>query len=90
MVTRGETWRRFFESKGWIADEVVSGGENDTLEISIRGRGDSEDRVEARCESALILHDGDILCHESRTGTIFFQWDDIIRVKLVDKKKSWL
>ncbi len=89
-MTRGETWKRFFESKGWIADDVISGGDNETLEISIRGRDSSDDRADTVCESALILHDGDILCHESRSGTVFFQWDDVVRVKLVDKKKSWL
>jgi hypothetical protein len=89
-MTRGENWKRFFESKGWIKDDVICCGENESLQISIRGVGGSDDRVDSVCESALILQDGNILCHESRNGTVFFQWDDIVRVKMVDKKKGWL
>jgi hypothetical protein len=90
MMTRGEKWKEFFASKGWIKDDVICGGESEVLRISIRGGRDPDDRVDSVCDSALILHGGDILCHESRNGTIFFQWDDIVRVKLEDKKKGWL
>lgn len=89
-MTRGENWKAFFESKGWIKDDVISGGENDTLKISIRCAGESEDRGDSVCETALVVNEGEILCHESRSGTIFFQWEDIVRVKLEEKKRSWL
>jgi len=90
-MTRGENWKRFFTSRGWIADNVICGREDETLRISIRGGRDSEDRIDSVCDSALILDDGDILCHETRSGTVFFQWDDILSVKLEDgKKKRWL
>jgi hypothetical protein len=91
-MTRGENWKRFFTSKGWITDDVISAGEGETLKICIRQAGHTEDKDDCICESALIMEEDGVLCHESRTGTVFFQWDDIVRVKLEDdkKKKGWL
>jgi hypothetical protein len=47
---------------------------------------------EAAIDSALILSEFDILCFETRTGTVFFQWDDIlqVRVEIESKKRGWL
>jgi hypothetical protein len=91
-VTKGEKWKRFFEHKGWIADDVISGGKGRKLIISICQGGTSGDRKDEKIESALILKDLDILCYETRTGTVFFQWDDITQVKLEveGKKRGWL
>lgn len=91
-MTKGEKWKAFFEHKGWIADDVISGGDGEKIIISICQGSLTINQKEAAIESALILKDLDILCYETRTGTVFFQWDDIVQVKLeVDgKKRGWL
>jgi hypothetical protein len=91
-MTKGESWKRFFEHKGWIADDVISAGQGEKLIISICQGGMTVERGETLIDSALILKDFDLLCHETRTGTIFFHWDDIVQVKLEveAKKRGWL
>jgi len=91
-MTKGECWKCFFEHKGWIANDVISGGQGEKLTISIRHGGMATERENAVIDSALILKDFDLLCHETGTGTVFFHWDDIVQVKLeVDaKKRGWL
>jgi hypothetical protein len=91
-MTRGEIWKQFLANKGLIKDDVISAGEGMSLKIYIRQAGRSEDANDSVCESALIMEEDDVLCHETRTGTVFFQWDDIMRVKLEEdkKKRSWL
>ena len=34
-MTRGEKWKRFFEEKSWIKNDVISGGEDGSLQIVI-------------------------------------------------------
>lgn len=91
-MTKGEKWKKFFSDKGWLKDDVISAGDNDTLKISIRRGNSLDDQRAEPIESALMLEDYDILCYETRNGTVFFQWDDIMQVKLEEdkKKRKWL
>lgn len=91
-MAKGEKWKRFFEHKGWINNDVISGGEGEKLAIAIRQDGVDRGMKEAAIDSALILGEFDILCFETRTGTVFFQWDDIlqVRVEIESKKRGWL
>jgi hypothetical protein len=91
-MTKGEKWKRFFEHKGWIANDVISAGEGERLIICVCHSEVGGSSKESMIDSALILPEFDILCYETRTGTVFFQWDDILQVKLeVDgKKRGWL
>jgi hypothetical protein len=91
-MTKGERWKSFFEHKGWIKNDVISGGEGEKLNISICPCRSAPDSMEAMIDSALILKDFDLLCHETRTGTVYFQWDDIVQVKveIEAKKRGWL
>lgn len=91
-MTKGEKWKRFFEHKGWITNDVISGGDGEKLAISICQVGVEGGTKEAAIDSALILDEFDILCYETRTGTVFFQWDDILRVRveIESKKRGWL
>lgn len=91
-MTRGEKWKKFLADKGWLVNDVISGGENETLKISICESGFAEGRKPTVVDSALVMKDYDILCYESPSGTVFFQWDDIMQIKLeIDKKKrGWL
>jgi len=90
-MTKGEKWKRFFEHRGWINDDVISGKKGEKVIISVCPGG-GPDRKTETIDSALILKDFDILCYETRTGTVFFQWDDITQVKLEEagKKRGWL
>lgn len=91
-MTKGEKWKKFFEAKGWLKDDVITAGDNERLKISIRRGNAPDDQRGEPIESALILKDYDILCYETRNGTVFFQWDDILQVKLEEdtKKRKWL
>jgi hypothetical protein len=91
-MTKGETWRSFLEHKGWIVNDVITGGEAGKVLISVRPGRETGTTDDVAIGPALILREFDILCYETRTGTVFFQWDDITQVKLeVDKKKrGWL
>jgi hypothetical protein len=91
-MTKGEKWKNFFEHKGWIVDDVLKGGEGEKLVISIRCGAEAGSTRDTAIDSALLLKELDILCHETRTGTVFFQWDDILSVKLEieGKKRGWL
>ena len=90
-MTRGEKWIRLFTDKGWLVDDVISGGEKEKLKISIRSC-EGEGRKATVIDSALVMKDYDILCYESSGGTVFFQWDDIVQVRLEEDsgKKGWL
>jgi hypothetical protein len=89
---RGERWKKFFNDRGWIKNDVISGGEGEVLKIAIRESAVSEGRKPVIIESALILDDYDILCYESPSGSVFFQWNDILQVKLETEKqkRGWL
>jgi hypothetical protein len=91
-MTKGEKWKRFFEHKGWITDDVISAGEKEKLVICVCSSEATGNSKESMINSAMILPEFDILCYETRTGTVFFQWDDIRQVRLeVDaKKRGWL
>ena len=91
-MTRGEKWMKLFSDKGWLKNDVISGSEGDRLKITVRIGGDSSGVKTTTIESALILKDCDILCFELPSGTVYFQWDDIISVKqeFDKKKKGWL
>jgi len=91
-MTKGERWKQFFETRGWVKNDVISGSENETLKITLKSATGTSDKDEATCDRALITPIEGILCHETRTGTVFFQWDDIIMVKVDDatRKKGWL
>jgi hypothetical protein len=91
-MTKGEMWRCFLERKGWIVNDVITGGEAGTVLVSIKQSREAGGTDDAAIGPTLILQEFDILCYETRTGTVFFQWDDITQVKLeVDKKKrGWL
>ncbi|MFH2036404.1 MAG: hypothetical protein ABIJ45_08375 [Candidatus Zixiibacteriota bacterium] len=91
-LQRGEKWLRFFSEKGWLKNDVLSGGESDKLKITVRIGGDSSGIKSTTIESALYQKDLDILCYETPGGTVYFQWDDIITVQQVidNKKKGWL
>ncbi len=91
-MTRGEKWKNFFESMGWINDDVISAGKEGELKISIRKCEGNDSSKSNTINTALIHSDFDILCHETPSGTVFFQWDDILQVKLEvsNKKKGWL
>ena len=91
-MTKGEIWKRFFENKGWLKNDVIAGDEKEILRISLSCTNASGSPEDITCETALILKEEGILCHETKTGTVFFQWDDIIQVKVDDRdrKKSWL
>ena len=43
-------------------------------------------------DSALVMNELDLLCFEDKSGTVFFDWEDIIQVKLVPagSHKGWL
>jgi len=90
-MTSGEKWKRFVEAKGWIKDGVITAGEEGGLCIGydacVGSSGGS-----ASCTTALYMEEFDILCCESPSGTIFFQWDSITFIKLepAGQKKKWL
>jgi hypothetical protein len=91
-MTRGENWKNFFKSMGWINDDVISAGNEGMLIISIRKCEGYDSGKSDTINTALIHQEFDILCHETPSGTVFFQWDDILQVKLEvsKKKKGWL
>ncbi len=90
--TKGEKWRHLFEAKGWLNADVVRAREGDKLDITIRGCCGSPDRSSVTIDSALIMPELDMLCYEDTKGTVFFDWEDIIQVRLAPaaKKKGWL
>lgn len=91
-MTKGEKWKEFISGMGWIADDVISGRDSGTLKIFIKTNGDPDSRKSMPIEAAMIHKEYDILCYETPSGTVFFQWDDILQIKLeIDKKKrGWL
>ncbi len=91
-MTKGEKWRRLFETKGWLNDDVIRGQGEDRLEITIRGCCGSPERNSVTIDSALIEAELDMLCFEDSKGTVFFDWEDIIQVRLAPaaKEKGWL
>jgi len=91
-MTKGDRWRELFQSKGWIKDDVVTGGEDFKISMVIAGCCDSPDRCYKRIDSAMLLPGLDILCYEEPKGTVFFQWDDLVQVRLEPSsgKKGWL
>jgi hypothetical protein len=91
-MSKGERWVKFFTDKGWLKNNVIAAGEGEELQIFINMGDLSTDRRNKAIDSAMILEGGDILCYEGPSGSVFFQWDDIIQVK-VEKaggKKGWL
>jgi hypothetical protein len=91
-MTKGEKWKNFFEHKGWIVNDVITAGEGEKLVIFVRQGGEAGVSKDTGIDSALLLREFDILCYETRTGTVFFQWDDITHVKLdvESRKRGWL
>jgi len=91
-MTKGEKWKRLFETKGWINENVVRGNEKFSLNIIIAGSCDSPDRGSVCTDSALIMPELDLLCFEDRQGSVFFDWEDILQVRMVpaSKRKGWL
>lgn len=91
-MSKADTWKHFFEQKGWIDNDVISGGEGEKLVFCVCNSSAPGGFTESMTEKALVLPGFDILCCETRTGSVFFQWEDIVMVRLeVDhKKKGWL
>jgi hypothetical protein len=91
-MANGDIWRKFFEKRGWIKKDVIAGSGDEVLSISLRCSGAPGNADDYACETALILPDEGLLCHETKTGTVFFQWEDIVTVRVDDKnrRKSWL
>jgi hypothetical protein len=78
-MTKGECWKRFFEHKGWITDDVISAGKGEKLVISICQSSMTVESGETVVDSALILKDFDLLCmkrvpeQSSSIGTTSFK-----------------
>jgi len=91
-MTRGERWKRFIVNRGWLNGDIVEGKENQILKISICCGSSPTDGRLATFERAMVLEDEDILCYESGTGEVFFQWEDIVQIKIEEprKKRGWL
>ncbi|MBU8934150.1 MAG: hypothetical protein KOO62_09095 [candidate division Zixibacteria bacterium] len=91
-MTKGEKWRKLFESKGWLNENVIRGQDNDSLDITIRGCCGSPERNTVTIDSALIMPELDMLCYEDGKGTVYFNWEDIVQVRQMpaSKKKGWL
>jgi len=91
-MTRGEKWKQFFAEKGWIKNGIVEGSDSEKIILAVQTAGDAFGRKCAVVEKALVLEDQDILCYECSSGTVYFQWDDIVQVRQEPKaaKKGWL
>lgn len=91
-MTREEKWRKLFESRGWIHDDIVRCGDDGTLKITIVAGHGSPEHHSVTTESAMILPESEMLCCEDKKGTLFFHWEDIVAVRLepAAKSKGWL
>jgi len=91
-MTRAERWKRFVTGRGWLNDGIIAGTGGDKLILAVRTPGEGYGAKCAMVEKALVLEDEDILCYECASGTIFFQWDDILQIRHepVKTKKGWL
>ena len=90
--SKAEKWKRLFESKGWLVNDVVAGREGHKLRITIAGCCDSPERSSMTVDTALVIPELDLLCFDDAGGTVFFDWEDIVQVRLVPprKRKGWL
>ena len=92
-MTKGEKWQKLFNDKGWIQNDVISGGENEELKIFINFGDVSVDGKNRFIDSAMIMDDNDMLCYEGPAGTSFFLWYDIVLVLVEEagrkKKRLW-
>jgi len=91
-MSKGERWKKFVHGQSWVQNNIVTAGEDKEITIFITLGDITSDRKSTSIDSAMIMDDGDILCYEGPNGTAFFQWDDIIQIKVdqVNKKKGWL
>ena len=91
-MTKEAKWRRLFESKGWINDDVIRCKDEGKLRITIAGCGSSPEHHSVITDSAMVLPELDMLCYEDKRGTVFFLWEDIVQVRLEPsaKSKGWL
>ena len=91
-MTKGEVWKRFFEGKGWLADDVVRGNEGESIKITIGSSCSSHESGTTTFDAVLVLKDYDVLCAELPSGSVFFQWGDIVHVMVGEakgKKGGW-
>lgn len=91
-MDKGKNWKEFFTTQGWINNNVIAAGENEEMQIYINMGDVSAINKSNAIDSALIMDKGNILCYEGPKGSVYFQWDDIIQVRVdkVKEKKSWL
>ncbi len=91
-MNREEKWEKFLKEKGWLANDIISGSENEVIRISIRKGFDLDKGKMLVFDTVMVLGDSGILCAEHPQGSIFFQWDDIIQIMVENEKskKGWL
>ena len=86
-MTKGQSWKRFLEEKGWLVNDVIKGLEDEKLSICLH-KGSGGDGSTIVIDSALVMNEHDILCYEKPTGTVFFHWDDIMQISVEYGKKK--
>jgi hypothetical protein len=91
-MSKGDKWKRLFINKGWLKDDVINGGEGETLRIAIPKPDGRVVGELITIDSALHMPDEDVLCYEDGPSSVIFQWDDIVQVRIEHggKKKKWL
>jgi hypothetical protein len=87
-MTKGEVWKRFFEGKGWLVDDVVRGNDGESIKITIGSSCKSSESGTSTFDAVLIMKEYDVLCGELPAGSVFFQWDDIAHVMVGEGKKN--
>jgi len=90
-MTRGERWKHFMESKGWVENDVIRGRDGEILRITINSCAESGKTVGTTFTEVLIMQEYDLLCGELPSGSVVFQWDDIlhVRIEAPPKKKGF-
>jgi hypothetical protein len=86
-MTKGQSWKRFLEDKGWLVNDVIKGQDDEKLCICLQ-KGSGGDGTTIVIDTALVMKDYDILCYEKSTGTVFFHWDDIMQISVEFGKKK--
>ncbi len=91
-MNSGEKWKQFLVAKGWIKDGVITASDEGELCIGFEASVDASGKGSATCCTALYMEEYDLLCCESPSGTVFFQWESItfIRLAPAGRKKKWL
>lgn len=91
-MTKGDKWKQLFINKGWLKDDVINGGEGETLRIAIPKPDGRVVGELITIDSALHMPEEDLLCYEDGPSSVIFQWDDIVQVRIEHggKKRKWL